>query len=102
MGSDMAMEAEHWHPRPSYAEWDGDDLVIYKDNLFRGYQQFWKGPVTNDNRSLLLKLVKEIPVKPLPVESKEAQIAHLLVGKGPISDAEAAYVAHQITQIMES
>ena len=78
MGSDMAMEVRDYRPRPSYAEWDGDDLVIYRDYAISGYKEFWRGtrPNLGDKTvvSLLETMVKEIPAKPIPLEEKLERI----------------------------
>ncbi len=75
MGSDMAMEANSYRPRASYAQWDGDDLVVYKDYPISGYCEYWRGqPNLNDRTvtSLLRTMVMDIPEKPVPVEKRLA------------------------------
>jgi hypothetical protein len=101
MGSDMYMMERDFRPRPNRAEWDahGNELTIYRDSL-DGWGVFWTGPVTEDNLSIILKLVKEIPPKPVYL-SKIDKVINILRDKGPISAAEAEYVAHQIDKIYE-
>lgn len=64
MGSDMSMEMANWKPRRSYAEWYKDELLIYKDTIYDGFKEIWRGPVNNDTRSLILTQVNNIPEKP--------------------------------------
>jgi hypothetical protein len=99
MGSDMAMAEKSWTPRPTFAQWQGDELVIFKDNFNIGHIEYWRGEVTDSNRDLILKFVRNIPDKPKAPTTKPEKIAHLLKDKGPISEAEAEYVTKQIIDI---
>jgi len=92
MGSDFAMEARNFTPRPSYAAWDGDDLVIYKDYPISGWVESWRG--TNPNLgdktvlSLIHTMVAHIPAKPVSIErSIEAYIRSWAVHRISMEDA---------------
>jgi hypothetical protein len=66
MGSDLYMEERSFRPRPAKARWlDEETLLIETDIFYHGYQEYYRGPVTDSNRVLLEKVVK-IPPKPEP------------------------------------
>lgn len=102
MGSDFAMQESSYRKRPAYAEWDGDELVIYKDSWYNGYVRWWSGPLTDDNESLILKEVANIPDKPEHVPTLAEKIAETLAAEGVIRDAMETYVTSMIEEVIRN
>jgi len=100
MGSDMYMMERDFRPRPNKSEWQGDDLVIYTDSL-DGFKEYWRGPVTDSNRSLILKMIVSIPVKPVKPVTPYEKTVDLLKKHEMLMDSEAIQLAQQIEKFYE-